>query len=216
MTHDSRSGRAQARSPLGIDSRPTLENPLRFTPTSIDGAFIVDLEPLGDDRGFFARAFCRREFEEAGLDPAVVESMGVQCNLSTNGRAGTLRGMHYQDDSAPEPKLIRCTRGAIWDVIIDMRPDSPTYREHFGVELSEDNRRQLFVPALCAHGYQTLTDDTEIFYMVGHAYTPGAERGLRWNDPAFGIDWPLEVTEISDKDGAWPLFEADEAGRGAE
>lgn len=181
---------------------------MRFTPTPVHGALVVDLEPIGDDRGFFARAFCRREFEEAGVDPEVARSMGVQCNLSTNQRAGTLRGMHYQDESAPEPKLIRCTKGTIWDVIIDMRPDSPTYLEHFGVELSEDNRRQLFVPALCAHGYQALTDDTEIFYMVGAPYTPGAERGLRWDDSAFGIDWPLAVTEISDKDRSWPLFEA--------
>lgn len=184
---------------------------MRFTPAPIDGALIVDLEPIGDERGFFARAFCRREFEQAGVDPAVTRSFGVQCNVSTNRRAGTLRGMHYQDASAPEPKLVRCTRGAIYDVIIDVRPDSPTYREHFGIELTEDNRTALYVPGMCAHGYLALTDDTEIFYMVGEFYTPDAERGLRWDDPAFGIEWPLEVTEISDKDRSWPLFE-DPAG----
>ncbi len=180
---------------------------LRFTPTSIDGSFLVDLEPLGDDRGFFARAFCRREFIEQGVDPVVADSLGKQCNISTNQRAGTLRGMHYQTEPAVEPKLVRCTKGAIYDAIIDMRPDSPTYLEHYGVELTEDNRTALYVPGLCAHGYQALTDDTEIFYMVGEFYTPGHEQGLRYDDPAFGIEWPLEATEISAKDRSWPLFE---------
>ena len=185
---------------------------MRFTPTSIDGAFVVDLEPRGDDRGFFARAYCQQEFVDAGIDPQVARNMGVQCNISTNRQAGTLRGMHYQDATAPEPKLVRCTRGAIYDAIIDMRPDSPTYLQHFGIELTEHNRTALFVPALCAHGYQALTDDTEIFYMVGAAYAPGAERGLRWNDPAFAIEWPLEVMEISDKDRSWPLFGGSKEG----
>ncbi len=188
---------------------------MRFTPTSIDGAFVVDLEPRGDDRGFFARAYCQQEFIDAGIEPEVARSMGVQCNISTNRLAGTLRGMHYQDESAPEPKLVRCTAGAIYDAIIDMRPGSPTYLQHFGVELTEDNRTALFVPAVCAHGYQALTDDTEIFYMVGAPYTPGAERGLRWDDPAFGIEWPMEVTEISDKDRLWPSFK-DSGEGGAE
>ncbi len=182
----------------------TQENRLRFTPTSIDGSYLVDLEPIGDDRGFFARAFCRREFEEHGLEPFV-----AQCNISTNTRAGTLRGMHYQTEPAIEPKLVRCTKGAIYDAIIDIRPESPTYLKHFGVELTEENRTALYVPGFCAHGYQALTEVSEIFYMVGEFYTPGHENGLRYDDPAFGIKWPMEVTELSDKDRSWPLFQPD-------
>lgn len=128
----------------------------------------------------------------------------VQCNLSFNHRAGTLRGMHYQAPPATETKLVRCVRGAIFDVIVDLRPNSPTFLQHVGVELTAENRRALYVPELFAHGYQTLTDDTEVLYMVGEFYTPGAERGLRYDDPALGIAWPLPVSAISEKDLAWP------------
>lgn len=175
---------------------------MKFTPTKLRGAFIIDIETREDPRGGFARTFCQKEFEAHGLKPTV-----AQCNLSYNHRAGTLRGMHYQVAPACETKLIRCTRGAIWDVIIDMRPDSPTYRQHIGVELTADNHRALYVPEMFAHGYQALTDGAEVVYQVGEFYTPGYERGLRYDDPAFAIDWPMPVSVISDKDAAWPLFE---------
>jgi dTDP-4-dehydrorhamnose 3,5-epimerase len=173
-----------------------------FTETRLKGAFIIDLELLADHRGAFARTFCAKDFEQHGLKPTV-----AQCNLSFNHQAGTLRGMHYQIPPAAESKLVRCTKGAIYDVIIDMRPESPTYRQHIGVELTADNRRSLYVPELFAHGYQALTDGAEVIYQVGEFYTPGYERGLRYDDPAFGISWPLPVTVISEKDASWPLFE---------
>jgi dTDP-4-dehydrorhamnose 3,5-epimerase len=174
-----------------------------FTETKLKGAFIIDLEQRQDTRGFFARTFCAKEFEAHGLKPTV-----AQCNLSFNYKKGTLRGMHYQIAPACETKLLRCTQGAIYDVIIDMRPDSPTYLEHIGVELTALNRRALYVPEMFAHGYQALTDEAEVVYQVGEFYTPGYERGLRYNDPSFGIEWPLPVSEISEKDAAWPLFES--------
>lgn len=173
-----------------------------FTETKLKGAFIIDLELREDNRGAFARTFCAKEFEAHGLKPTV-----AQCNLSYNYKAGTLRGMHYQIAPACETKLVRCTKGAIYDVIIDMRPDSPTYLQHIGVELTEENHRALYVPEMFAHGYQALTDGAEVAYQVGEFYTPGYERGLRYNDPVFGIEWPMPVTVISDKDAAWPLFE---------
>lgn len=173
-----------------------------FTETKLKGAFIIDLEIREDDRGGFARTFCANEFEEHGLKTTV-----AQCNMSFNHKAGTLRGMHYQLPPAAETKLVRCTKGAIYDVIIDMRPDSPTYMQHIGVELTADNRRTLYIPEMFAHGYQALTDGAEVIYQVGEFYTPGYERGLRYNDPAFGIEWPMEVTVISEKDAAWPFFE---------
>lgn len=173
-----------------------------FTETKLKGAFIVDLEERKDHRGAFARTFCAREFEAHGLKPTV-----VQCNLSYNHRAGTLRGMHYQLPPAAETKLVRCTKGRIYDVIIDMRPGSPTYLQHVGVELTEDNRRALYVPEMFAHGYQALTDGAEVAYQVGEFYTPGYERGLRYDDPFFKIEWPMPVTVISEKDAAWPLFD---------
>jgi dTDP-4-dehydrorhamnose 3,5-epimerase len=178
-----------------------------FSETEVDGAWIIDLEPRVDDRGLFARTFCADEFAAHGIDP-----VGVQCNLSWNHTAGTLRGMHYQDESAPEPKLVRCTRGAIWDVIVDMRPGSPTYLRSVGVELTSENRRALYIPAVCAHGYLTLSDDTEVTYQVGHTYAPHAERGLRHDDPVLRLEWPLPVTSISDKDAAWPLLGEQVAG----
>ncbi|RJK97868.1 dTDP-4-dehydrorhamnose 3,5-epimerase [Vallicoccus soli] len=172
-----------------------------ITPTELPGAAVVELELREDERGFFARTFCRSEFEAAGLEPLV-----EQCNLSYNHRAGTLRGMHYQVEPAPEAKLVRCTRGAIVDVIVDMRPESPTYLRHVAVELTADNRRALYVPPLFAHGYLTLVDGAEVVYQVSAAYTPGTERGLRHDDPALGIDWPVPVSVVSEKDRSWALL----------
>jgi dTDP-4-dehydrorhamnose 3,5-epimerase len=174
---------------------------VRFTETAISGAFIIDLEPHVDDRGFFARAFCADEFGEHGLTARI-----SQVNTSFNHRRGTLRGLHYQDEPAPEAKLVRCVAGAIFDVLVDMRPGSPTYLQHVGVELSAANRRQLFIPELCAAGYQTLADDTEVTYAVSEFYTPATERGMRYDDPLLAIPWPVEVTAISAKDAAWPLL----------
>jgi len=175
---------------------------VRFEETPLTGAFVIEIEPHADDRGFFARTYCAREFEEHGLETRV-----VQANLSYNRSKGTLRGMHYQAPPAGEAKLVRCIRGAIHDVIVDLRPDSPTYLQHVGVDLTAENRRALFVPALFAHGFQTLEDEVEVFYQVSEFYTPGAERGLRHDDPALGISWPLPVSEISDKDRSWDLLE---------
>jgi dTDP-4-dehydrorhamnose 3,5-epimerase len=172
-----------------------------FQQTKLKGAFIVELEKRVDSRGFFARGFCAREFEAHGLS-----SHMVQANMSFSAARGTLRGLHYQASPATEPKLIRCVRGVVWDVIVDMRPDSPTYLEHVGVELSADNRRALFVPDLFAHGHQALTDDVDMFYLVGEFYTPGCERGVRYDDPAIGIEWPVPVAVVSEKDQTWPLL----------
>jgi dTDP-4-dehydrorhamnose 3,5-epimerase len=172
-----------------------------ITPTDVPGPAIVDLERRTDDRGFFARTFCREEFIAAGLDPLV-----EQCNMSFNHAAGTLRGMHWQMPPHAEPKLVRCSRGAIIDIIVDMREGSPTRLQHVAVELTAENRRALYVPAYFAHGYQTLTDDAEVVYQAGGAYAPGSERGLRYDDPALGLDWPLPVTSITDKDASWPLL----------
>lgn len=173
-----------------------------ITPTAIDGAATIDLEPRGDDRGFFARTFCREEFEAAGLDPHV-----EQCNVAVSHDRGTVRGMHWQAAPHAEPKLVRCVRGAIVDVIVDVRRESPTWMRQVAVELSASNRRALYVPPYVAHGYQTLEPDTEVVYQVGGAYAPGAERGLRPDDPALRIDWPLPFTRISDKDASWPLLD---------
>lgn len=173
-----------------------------FTETKLKDAYIIDLEVRGDDRGGFARTFCAKEFEEHGLKPTV-----AQCNLSFNYKAGTIRGMHYQIPPAAETKLMRCIKGAIYDVIIDMRPDSPTYLQHFGIELTAENRRSLYIPDMFAHGYQALTDGAEVAYQVSEFYTPGYERGVRYDDPAFGIEWPLPVTVISEKDSTWAPFE---------
>ena len=176
---------------------------MQFTETKLKGSFIIDLDERFDHRGFFARTFCAEEFADHGLKPTV-----SQCNLSFNYKKGTLRGMHYQVAPATETKLIRCTQGAIYDVIIDMRRDSPTYLLHIGVELSAENHRALYVPEMFAHGYQALTDGAEVVYQVSEFYTPGYERGLRYNDPVFNIKWPLPVSEISEKDAAWSLFES--------
>ena len=174
---------------------------MNITTTPLSGVAVIDLERKEDDRGFFARTFDRKEFADAGLEPLV-----EQCNLSYNHKAGTLRGMHYQVAPATEAKLVRCTAGAIVDVIVDVRPDSPTYLQHYAIELSADNRRALYVPPMFAHGYQALTDGAEVSYQVSEAYTPGTERGLRHDDPALGLSWPLPVSVISPKDAGWPLM----------
>lgn len=175
---------------------------MKFEPTPLKDAWAVSLAPIGDERGYFARAFCRKEFEEHGLNPTV-----VQCNTSFSKEAGTLRGMHYQIDPAPEAKTVRCIRGSFYDVIVDMRPESPTYLQHFGIELTADNGKMLYVPGNFAHGFFTLEPDTQAFYMVSEYYTPGCERGIRYDDPALGIEWPAPVNVLSEKDAAWPLLE---------
>jgi dTDP-4-dehydrorhamnose 3,5-epimerase len=175
---------------------------VKFVETSIGGVFLVELERLEDDRGFFARTFCADEFVAHGLDPTV-----VQCNISFNDRAGTIRGMHYQAPPVSEPKLVRCTRGSIHDVVVDLRPDSSTRRQHVAVELTADNHVALYIPkGELAHGFQTLEDATEVAYQMGERYTPGSDRGVRYDDPAIGIEWPLPVSAVAAKDAEWPLL----------
>ncbi len=174
---------------------------MNFLETHLPGVFIVELDKIGDERGFFARAWCRREFQAHGLDGSI-----AQLNLSHNARRGTVRGMHYQVQPHAEAKVVRCIRGAIYDVVVDLRTDSVTYRKWLAVELSAGNRRMLHVPEGCGHGFQTLEDGTELLYQVTEFFAPGAERGVRYDDPAFQIDWPLPVTAISDKDASWPDF----------
>jgi dTDP-4-dehydrorhamnose 3,5-epimerase len=176
-----------------------------FTETKLKGAFIIDIQPHKDSRGFFARAFCQKEFEAHGLKPVI-----AQANLAFNNIKGTMRGMHFQFPPAAETKVVRCTRGAILDIIVDLRPESPTFLQHVAVELTEDNHRALYVPERFAHGYQVLTDKTETSYQVGEFYTPGCEGGLLYNDPRLGLVWPLPVTAISDKDQVWPLLASQE------
>jgi dTDP-4-dehydrorhamnose 3,5-epimerase len=172
-----------------------------FTELTLNGAYLVELKKLEDHRGFFARAFCQREFEQQGLNPRL-----VQCNISFNPARATLRGIHYQRAPYAEVKLVRCTRGAIYDVIIDLRPGSTTYRQWQGIGLSADNRRMLYVPEGFAHGYLSLADESEVLYQVSEFYSSGAESGIRWNDPAFAIRWPIEPRVISAKDRAHPDF----------
>ena len=172
-----------------------------FQPTGLAGAYVIAIERLSDARGFFARSFCAREFEDHGLNPSL-----AQCNISYNRHAGTLRGMHFQASPFEEAKLVRCTRGAIHDVIIDLRPDSPTFMQHVGVQLTPDARNMLYVPEGFAHGFLTLEDHTEVFYQMSEFYVPGAARGFRWDDPAFAIDWPAPVSVISERDAAYPDF----------
>ena len=175
-----------------------------FDDTAVDGAMVIRLREHADERGSFARAYCQRTFAEHGL-----ESVMVQANVSLNHKAGTLRGMHYQVAPSLEAKLVRCTRGSIVDVIVDLRPGSPTYLDHIAVELSAANRHALYVPPMCAHGFLTLEDDTEVSYLVSAAYDPASERGVRFDDEAFGIAWPRSVAVISPKDASWPNFERD-------
>src|SRR5438046_7085186 len=176
---------------------------MQFTETKLEGAYIIEVERREDSRGFFARAFCQKEFAAQGLKPVI-----AQANVAYNFKKGTLRGMHFQFPPAAETKLVRCTRGAILDIIVDLRPESPTYLQHIAVELSEENARALYVPERFAHGYQVLRDKTETSYQVGEFYTPGSEGGLLYNDPRLGLQWPLPVAVISDKDRVWkPLAE---------
>jgi dTDP-4-dehydrorhamnose 3,5-epimerase len=171
-----------------------------FSPTALSGAFIIDVERREDPRGFFARTYCRDEFEKHGLPTAF-----VQCNISFNRQRGILRGMHYQADPHPEGKLVRCTRGAIYDVIIDLRPESPSYRRWTSAELTEYNARALYVPVGFAHGFQTLTDEAEVFYQMTEIFYSDLARGVRWNDPALGIKWPLPPV-LSERDAAHPDY----------
>jgi len=173
-----------------------------FTETRLKGAFLIDLEPRSDARGFFSRTFCQREFAQHGLRTDI-----AQCNLSFNHRQGTWRGLHYQLPPATEAKLIRCVAGAIQSVIVDLRPDSPTYLEHIQVTLSAENRRAVYVPEMFGNGYQALTDGAVAIYQVSEFYAPERERGLRYDDPALKITLPLPVSIISEKDASWPLLD---------
>jgi len=175
---------------------------MKFVPTTLDGSWVLELELKTDDRGGFARAFCRRELEERGLEGEI-----AQINLSYNHRAGTIRGMHFQRPPAAETKLIRCIFGRIYDVIVDLRSESDTFGRAFGIELSAENRKALYVPERFAHGYQALTDGAEVLYSVTEFYAPGREGGFRHDDPAVGIDWPLPATVVSSKDASWPDFD---------
>lgn len=172
-----------------------------FTETKLKDALVIELEKLQDNRGFFARTWCQREFEARGLNPRLVQS-----SISFNAKKGTLRGMHYQAAPYEEARLVRCTAGAIHDVIIDLRPKAPTFKQHFAVTLCAENRKMLYIPEGFAHGFQTLEDNTEVFYQMSEFYHPESVRGVRWNDPLFGINWPLEVTVISQKDQEYDNF----------
>lgn len=175
---------------------------MKFTETTLPGAYIIELEKLGDSRGFFARAFCQREFSELGLSTSL-----VQINNSLSAAKGTLRGMHYQLRPKQETKIVRCLRGACRDVILDLRPDSDTFGQHFGIDLTAENRLMLYVPKGFAHGFLTLEDETEVMYFVDEFYAPDRERGVRWDDPRFGIEWPFQPSVMSDKDAAYPDFD---------
>ena len=177
---------------------------MKFTPTDIAGLLVIETEPIADERGNFARSFCKVEFLEAGLGTFAP----VQMNISRNARMGTLRGMHFQDEPTPDPKVVRCTRGRVYDVAVDLRPDSATFCEWFGLELTADRQNALYVPAGCAHGFITLEDDSEVFYLMGAPYVPELARGVRWDDPAFGIHWPIPPVTIAARDAEYPDFEA--------
>jgi dTDP-4-dehydrorhamnose 3,5-epimerase len=174
---------------------------MKFEETALPGAYLVLLEPKEDERGFFARSWCQKEFEERGLSGRL-----VQCNISFNRKMGTLRGMHYQVSPEEEAKLVRCTMGAIHDVIIDLRKSSPTFRKHYGVMLTPENRLMLYVPEGFAHGFLTLEDRTEVFYQMSQFHAPDSARGIRWDDPAFSIRWPGEVRVISERDRSYTRF----------
>jgi dTDP-4-dehydrorhamnose 3,5-epimerase len=174
-----------------------------FTATPLPGAYLVDIEPARDERGFFARSFCQEEFAARGLAPPA-----NQCSVSFNARKATLRGLHFQAEPHAEDKLVRCTAGAVYDVIVDLRPDSPTHHRWFGAELTAGNHRSLYIPAGFAHGFISLVDGAEVLYMMSVPYAAGFARGLRWNDPALGIAWPLEPEVISPRDAGYPLLDA--------
>jgi len=176
---------------------------MRFIETALAGAILIEPEPHQDDRGRFMRVWCAREFVEHGLD-----FLPVQANMGLSAQKGTVRGMHFQEAPALEAKLVRCTRGAIFDVVIDLRPESPSYGKWYGAELTAENGRMLYVPEHCAHGYQTLEQCTEMYYMTSQFYTPNAVRGVRFDDPAFSIQWPLAATVVSEQDRNWPLAES--------
>jgi dTDP-4-dehydrorhamnose 3,5-epimerase len=182
-----------------------------FTQLEVDGAFVVDIEPKRDERGFFARGFCADEFTAHGLDPTV-----SQANFSRNERRGTVRGLHWQEPPEQEAKTVRCIAGAVFDVVADVRPQSATHGRWAGIELSAENHRMLYVPAGCAHGYMALTDGAEIFYLVSRAYSPGHECGARWDDPAFGIEWPDPGVPVlvSPKDASWPDYTGERVAAG--
>lgn len=174
---------------------------MKFTATKVPGAFEIRPELHEDSRGFFARSWCRMEFQEHGLNPAL-----AQCNISFNNRKGTLRGLHFQATPHEEAKLVRCTRGAVYDVVVDLRPSSPAYKQWIALELTSDNHAMLYVPEGCGHGFLTLEDDTEVFYQMSEFFYPDAGRGFRWDDPAFSIAWPEKVQVISDRDASYPDF----------
>ena len=174
---------------------------MEFKETILKGSFVVDLSKLEDERGFFARAFCNEEFKNENLISEI-----VQANISFNKLKGTLRGMHYQKKPYQETKFIRCIKGSIFDIIIDLRKESPTYKKHFGIELTAENRSALFVPKDFAHGFITLEDNTEVIYMVSQSYAPDAEGGIRWDDSQFNLNWPIKPTNISPKDAQWSIF----------
>jgi dTDP-4-dehydrorhamnose 3,5-epimerase len=174
---------------------------MNIRPTALVGVMVVSPAVNSDERGLFARTYDAETFTAAGLP-----TLWPQCNTSSNRRKGTLRGLHYQAEPRPDPKLVRCTRGRIFDVVVDLRRDSPSFRHWAGVELSEHNREALAIPAGCAHGFLTLQDDCEVFYMMGEVYVPELARGVRWNDPAFAIQWPLEPAIIAERDASWPDF----------
>jgi dTDP-4-dehydrorhamnose 3,5-epimerase len=179
---------------------------VKFIATPLEGAYVIELERVEDTRGFFARAFCQKEFEAKGLKPNI-----AQANLASNRRKGTIRGMHFQYPPAAEAKLVRCTRGAILDIIVDLRPESDTYLRHFSVELSEANYRAIYVPERFAHGYQTLSDDTDTSYQVSEFYTPSVESGLMFNDSRLGLEWPMLPTAMSEKDKRFPPLDSIES-----
>lgn len=181
---------------------------MRFLETTLRGAFVIEPEPSGDARGFFARTFCRREFENHGLNPDV-----CQTSVSYNRRRGTLRGMHYQMPPYAECKLVRCNRGSIYDVIIDLRRGSPTFGRWVGYELSAANRRMLYIPEGFAHGFETLDDESEVSYQMSEFYAPDSQRGVRWDDPAFAIRWPMGPVVISERDRSYPDFDESELSR---
>ena len=167
--------------------------------TPLTGGLVTSLQKVEDERGCFARTYCQKEFADAGVDLVVVQS-----NVSANTRKGTLRGLHFQDDPHPDKKMVTCTRGAIFDVAVDLRRDSDTYLNWFGVELSAENRKGLYIPPGCAHGFITLVDDTDVSYLMGEWYHPELARGARWNDPAFAIEWPIEPAFMNNRDAAYP------------
>ena len=176
---------------------------MNFTPTPLAGAYVLVLERREDDRGFFARSFCQKEFAEHGLNPRI-----AQCNVSFNAKRGTLRGMHYQAAPYQEAKVVRCTQGSVWDVIIDLRRESPTFKRWHGIELSAENRLALYIPEGFAHGFQTLADASELLYIMSEFYNANASRGLCWDDPAFAIQWPLPNAHMSDRDRNFPRFQS--------